>query len=108
MTTTVAVLGPGAVGGTFAARLLQADFRTVCVAPPATVGLMALSGISFEANGSEPFVVRPELTERLEQPVSLLLVTVKSPQLEDALQRVEPESVASGVVLPLLNGLEHM
>lgn len=108
MSTTVAVLGPGAVGGTFAARLLQADFRTVCVAPPATVGLMALSGISFEANGSEPFVVRPELTERLEQPVSLLLVTVKSPQLEDALQRVEPESVANGVVLPLLNGLEHM
>jgi len=108
MRRTVAVLGPGAVGGTLAARLLQADYRTICVAPPATVGLMALSGISFEANGNKPLVVRPEVVERLVQPVSLLLVTVKAPQLEDALERVEPEAVADGVVLPLLNGLEHI
>ena len=79
MRRTVAVLGPGAVGGTFAARFLQADYRTICVAPPATVGLMALSGISFEANGNQPLVVRPEVAERLVQPVSLLLVTVKAP-----------------------------
>jgi 2-dehydropantoate 2-reductase len=108
MTTTVAVLGPGAVGGTFAVRLLRADYRTVCVAPPATAQLMGLSGISFEANGDEPFVVRPEVTDRLVQPVSLLLVTVKATQLEDAIERVEPEAVQDGVVLPLLNGLEHM
>jgi 2-dehydropantoate 2-reductase len=108
MRTTVAVLGPGAVGGTFAVRLLQADCRTICVAPPTTVQLMGLSGISFEANGSEPLLIRPEMTERLVQPVSLLLVTVKAPQLEDALERVEPEAVANGVVLSLLNGLEHM
>ena len=69
---------------------------------------MALSGISFEANGNQPLVVRPEVAERLVQPVSLLLVTVKAPQLEDALERVEPEAVADGVVLPLLNGLEHI
>jgi 2-dehydropantoate 2-reductase len=106
--TTVAVLGPGAVGGTLAARLLQADYRTICVAPPATVQLMALSGISFEANGDKPLVVRPQMTERLAQPVSLLLVTVKAPQLEEAIALVEPEAVADGVVLPLLNGLEHM
>jgi 2-dehydropantoate 2-reductase len=108
MRTTVAVLGPGAVGGTFAARLLQAEYRTVCVAPPSTASLMALSGLSFEANGDEPLRLRPELTERLVQPVDLLLVTVKAPQLEDAIERVDPEAVANGVVLPLLNGLEHM
>ena len=108
MRITVAVLGPGAVGGTFAARSLQADYRTICVAPPATVGLIALSGLSFEANGNAPVVFRPVLTERLAEPVSLLLVTVKAPQLADALERVEPGAVANGVVLPLLNGLEHM
>jgi 2-dehydropantoate 2-reductase len=35
-------------------------------------------------------------------------VTVKAPDLEDALQRIEPEAVSEGVVVPLLNGLEHM
>ena len=108
MTKTVAVLGPGAVGGTFAVRFLQADYRTLCVGPPATVHLMALGGLSFELNGGEPLVVRPEMTERLVQPVSLLVVAVKATQLEEALERVEPETVASGVVLPVLNGLEHM
>jgi 2-dehydropantoate 2-reductase len=108
MRATVAVLGPGAVGGTFVVRLLGADYRTLCVAPPATVQLLGLAGISLESNGGSPLVVRPEVTERLVQPVSLLLVTVKAMHLEDALERVDPDTVADGVVLPLLNGLEHM
>jgi 2-dehydropantoate 2-reductase len=108
MRTTVAVLGPGAVGGAFAVRFLRADIRTLCVAPPATVQLMGFSGISYEANGSDPLVMRPVVTDHLSQPVSLLLVTVKATQLEDALERVDPAAVADGVVLPLLNGLEHM
>ena len=108
MRKTVAVLGPGAVGGTFAVRFLQADYRTLCVAPPATVQLLALAGISFECNGGEPLVVRPECTEHLVQPVSLLVIAVKATQLEEALERVDPETVGEGVVLPLLNGLEHM
>ena len=108
MKTTVAVLGPGAVGGTFAVHFLAADYRTICVAPAATVQLMAFSGISLETNGSPPHVGRPEVTEHLSTPVQLLLVTVKPDQLQDAIQRVDPAAVAEGVVLPLLNGLEHM
>ena len=108
MKTTVAILGPGTVGGTFAARFVTADYRTVCVAPAANVQLLALAGISLESNGGPPLVVRPEVTQHLAFPVSLLLVTVRAAQLEDALERVDPDAVADGVVLPLLNGLEHM
>jgi 2-dehydropantoate 2-reductase len=41
----------------------------------------------------------------LREPVALLLVTVKAPSLEDALDRVQarPETT-----IPLLNGIEHM
>ena len=42
------------------------------------------------------------------QPVDLLLVTVKAHQLEEALEQVDPAAVADAVVLPLLNGLEHV
>jgi 2-dehydropantoate 2-reductase len=42
------------------------------------------------------------------KPVGLLLVTVKAPALGDALERVDPDAVSAGVVVPLLNGLEHM
>jgi len=108
MTRTVAILGPGAVGGTFAVRLSEAHHRTICVGTPEIVGLMALSGITLDSNGSKPINVRPVMVERLVEPVSLLVVTVKAPHLADALERVEPESVENAVVLPLLNGLEHL
>ncbi|CAN5697122.1 MAG: ketopantoate reductase family protein [Actinobacteria bacterium] len=108
MTRTVAILGPGAVGGTFAVRLSEAHHRTICVGTAEIVGLMALSGITLDSNGSKPVNVRPIVTERLVEPVSLLLVTVKAPFLADALERIEPEAVEHAVVLPLLNGLEHM
>ena len=50
---------------------------------------------------------RPEAVERLEEPVSLLVVAVKAHVLAEALERVEEFAVADGVVLTLLNGLEH-
>jgi len=53
-------------------------------------------------------VTRPEAVERLEQPVALLVVAVKAYDLDEALARVEPEALAGTVVLPLLNGLEHL
>ena len=108
MTRTVAILGPGAVGGTFAVRLSEAHHRTICVGTPEIVGLMALSGITLEANGSKPVNVRPMMVERLVQPVSLLVVAVKAPYLAEALERIEPDAVEHAVVLPLLNGLEHV
>jgi 2-dehydropantoate 2-reductase len=104
---TVAVLGPGAVGGSLAVRLSLAGVPIVCVARPETVGIIALSGIAVESPDGAA-TIRPEVAEELVRPVGLLLVTVKAPALEEALERVSPDAVAEGVVLPLLNGLEHM
>ena len=107
MTETAAVLGPGAVGGSLAVRLSLAGVRVICIARPETAGVMALSGLVLESRDGT-HAVRVEVTERLERPVGLLLVTVKAPALDDALDRVDPDSVSEGVVVPLLNGLEHM
>jgi 2-dehydropantoate 2-reductase len=107
MTLPVAVLGPGAVGGVFAVRLSLARNHTIVVAPPVTVGMVALAGITLEVDG-ELLAARPEVRERLERPVKLLLVAVKAHKLAEALERCDPESVAGGVVVPLLNGLEHL
>ena len=104
---TVAVLGPGAVGGSLAVRLSIAGVPIVCIARPDTVGIIALSGIAVESPDGAT-TIRPQVAEELERPVGLLLVTVKAPALEEALERVAPEAVTEGVVLPLLNGLEHM
>jgi 2-dehydropantoate 2-reductase len=72
------------------------------------VTVLALSGLSLEIDGGEPILARPEVRGELDQPVDLLLVTVKAHRLEEALAQVDPAAVADAVVLPLLNGLEHV
>ena len=107
MNTTAAVLGPGAVGGSLAVRLSNAGVPVICVAHPEAAGLIALAGLVVESPEGA-LSGRMEVVEQLAKPVRLLLVTVKAPALEDAVQRVDPDAVADGVVIPLLNGLEHM
>lgn len=107
MTGTVAVLGPGAVGGSLAVRLSLAGVHTICVGHPEAAGLIALAGLVVESREGT-LTARPETSERLSKPVGLLLVTVKAPGLQEAIERVDPAAVAGGVVVPLLNGLEHM
>jgi 2-dehydropantoate 2-reductase len=104
---TAAVLGPGAVGGSLAVRLANAGVSVVCVAHPEAAGLIALAGLVVESPEAT-LTARVEVVEQLAKPVDLLLVTVKAPALDDAIARIDPSAVERGVVLPLLNGLEHM
>ncbi|HUG65792.1 MAG TPA: 2-dehydropantoate 2-reductase [Gaiellaceae bacterium] len=107
MNRTAAILGPGAVGGSLAVRLSNAGVPTVCVAHPEAAGLIALAGLVVESPEGT-LNARVEVVEQLAKPVGILLITVKAPALDDAILRVEPEAVADGVVIPLLNGLDHM
>jgi 2-dehydropantoate 2-reductase len=107
MNRTVAVLGPGAVGGSLAVRLSLAGVHTICIAPPEAAGIIALAGLVVESRDGT-LTARVEVSEQLVRPVGLLLVTVKAPMLEEAIERIDPAAVSEGVVVPLLNGLEHM
>jgi 2-dehydropantoate 2-reductase len=101
---TVAILGPGAVGGVLAVGFLQAGVDVVCIARPDTAAVIRSEGLSLR-QGDKVHVVRPEAATELREPVELLLVTVKAPALDAALDRVEaPPRFA----VPLLNGIEHM
>jgi 2-dehydropantoate 2-reductase len=101
---TVAVLGPGAVGGVLAVGLVRAGVRVVCIARPATAEVIRSDGLTLR-HGPEVETAQPEVVTELREPVQLLLVTVKAPALDDALERVQapPETV-----IPQLNGIEHM
>jgi 2-dehydropantoate 2-reductase len=101
---TVAILGPGAVGGILTVGFLRSGVHLVCIARPDTAELIRSEGLSLR-QGRSVETVHPEVTTELREPVELLLVTVKAPALEDALERVTAPAAA---VIPLLNGIEHM
>jgi 2-dehydropantoate 2-reductase len=100
----VAVLGPGAVGGVLTVGFIEAGVDVICIARPDTAKVLASEGLSLR-QGERVRTVRPEVTTELREPVDLLLVTVKAPSLDDVLARV---GAPAGVVVPLLNGIEHM
>jgi 2-dehydropantoate 2-reductase len=101
---TVGILGPGAVGGVLTVGFLEAGVDVVCIARPATADLIRSQGLSLR-QGQNLRTARPAVTTELHEPVELLLVTVKAPALEEALDRVK---VPAAVTIPLLNGIEHM
>jgi 2-dehydropantoate 2-reductase len=101
---TVGILGPGAVGGVLTVGFLEAGVDVVCVARPTTADLIRSQGLSLR-QGPTLHTARPAVATELREPVELLLVTVKAPALEEALDRVQADAA---VTIPLLNGIEHM
>jgi 2-dehydropantoate 2-reductase len=100
----VAVLGPGAVGGVLTVGFVHSGVRVVCVARNDTAELIRSEGLSLR-QGETVQTVRPEAVTELREPAELLLVTVKAPALDSALERIQAPVDAA---IPLLNGIEHM
>jgi 2-dehydropantoate 2-reductase len=98
----VAVLGLGGIGGMLAART-----GAISIGTERTVAAIRERGLTL-VDGDETTVTHPEATLRLERPVALLVVCVKAYDLDAALDRVAPEALDGALVLPLLNGLEHV
>jgi 2-dehydropantoate 2-reductase len=101
---TVAVLGPGAVGGVLTFGFMRAGVRVVCIARPDTAAVIRSEGLTLR-RGQEVAGARPDVAERLQEPADVLLVTVKAPSLPEALDRL---AAPVRTVVPLLNGIEHM
>jgi 2-dehydropantoate 2-reductase len=104
----VAVLGPGAVGGLLAALLARRGDEVTCLAPPATAAHIAANGLELRSPMLGDAKVAVRAATRLEEPVDACLVTVKATQLERAVEAVPPEALGGGLVVPFLNGVDHV
>lgn len=104
---TVAVLGPGGVGGLLAALLARAGHRVICVAGEDTARTLRRDGIRVRSAQFGDFTAAVEADTALREPVDLCLITVKHTSLAAALDRVPPAVLGDAPVVPLLNGVEH-
>ncbi|WP_316746110.1 2-dehydropantoate 2-reductase [Streptomyces sp. MK7] len=105
---TVAVLGPGGVGGLIGALLARAGHRVICLAGERTVAVLRQDGLHVDSGQYGTFTTAVEADTELREPVDALFVTVKQTSLAEALDRVPAEVVGTAVVVPLLNGLDHL
>jgi 2-dehydropantoate 2-reductase len=102
---SVAVLGPGGVGGLIAGALDRAGTDVTIVARERTAEQIARDGLRIRSVRFGDFEARPPATSRLDHEVDLLVVATKAMGLAAALDRI---TVPPRLVLPLLNGVDHL
>ncbi len=107
-TLNAAVLGPGGVGGLLAGLLARAGHRVTCLAGAETAGALRSGGITVNSRQFGDFATNVTGDTELRAPVDLCVVAVKATAFAAALDRVPPAALGDGLVVPLLNGVDHM
>jgi 2-dehydropantoate 2-reductase len=102
-----AILGAGAIGGLIGAALARAGADVVLLMRPET--LEGYSGeLVVESAVLGNFAVEVPALPRLDRDVDVLWVTTKATMLDSALELAPPAQVDGAVVIPLLNGVDHV
>ena len=108
----IGILGPGAVGGLLAARLAQRGHDVTVIGTEPTVAAIVAGGLRLhhpgQPAGQDVPAVWPDARCWLTDAVDILFIAVKAPDLLTALLRVPAERLAGVVLVPLLNGIDHV
>ncbi len=102
-----AVLGAGGIGGLVAAALARSGADVVLLLRPETS--VAYPGrIRVESAVLGDFEVEVPATSVLDREVDVLWVATKATQLEPALALAPADDVGGAIVIPFLNGIDHV
>lgn len=104
----MAILGPGAIGGFLASVFWKQGVAVTCIGKPEQVRVINEHGIRLESARFGGIMAYPRAVHQLHDEPGLLFISVKAPYLNDALGSVSRALVSDSVVIPLLNGLEHV
>ncbi len=96
------MLGAGGVGGLLAALLARAGDSVVILHEHAP------NEIRVESERFGTFSATVGSAAQLTAPVDAVLIAVKATHLDEALRRVPASALGEAVVIPFLNGLEHI
>ncbi|MGN6527331.1 MAG: ketopantoate reductase family protein [Burkholderiaceae bacterium] len=106
----ILIVGAGATGGYFGARLAQAGRDVTFLVRPKRAESLRANGLRVRAAGGGEIVVRPKVVTaaELREPFELVLLTVKAFGLEGAIADIAPAVGPGTLILPVLNGVRHV
>ncbi|MEP6979047.1 MAG: 2-dehydropantoate 2-reductase N-terminal domain-containing protein [Thermoleophilia bacterium] len=102
-----AVLGAGGIGGLVAAALARSGGEVILLLRPESLAAYP-GGLRVESVALGNFEVDVPAAPKIDRPVDVLWVAVKATHLERALPLAPPELLGEGIVVPLLNGVDHL
>ncbi|WP_257388186.1 2-dehydropantoate 2-reductase [Tahibacter caeni] len=105
----VLILGAGATGAYFGARLIQSGCEVSFLVRPARAERLRLDGLRVQSPHGDFAAAVDTLTSiPAGRPFDLILLACKAYDLDTALAAIAPAVGADSRVLPLLNGLRHL
>jgi 2-dehydropantoate 2-reductase len=106
----ILVVGAGAIGGYFGARLLKAGRDVTFLVRARRAGQLAKTGLIVKSPLGDIDLPKPPLIEApaLREPFDLIIVSNKAYDLDGAIQSFAPAVGRETLILPLLNGMRHI
>lgn len=104
------VVGAGAVGGYFGGRMLAAGRNVTFLVREKRAGLLAKNGLQIKSPVGDLTLSNPPtvLKQHLQQHYDLIILSCKAYDLEDAIDSITAAVGPHTVILPLLNGMQHL
>jgi 2-dehydropantoate 2-reductase len=105
----ILVLGAGALGGYFGARLVEAGRDVTFLVRPKRAAKLQ-RGLFVKSPAGDIRLDKPQAitADKLKQPFDVVLLTCKAYDLENAMEAIAPAVGSNTSILPLLNGMSHI
>lgn len=103
----ILILGAGAIGGYFGARLVEAGVDVSFLVRPVRAALLGEHGLRVFASRGD-FAGKVRAITDVDGHYDLVVVSCKAYDLDSAIGAIRPAIGGRSLVLPLLNGLRHL
>ena len=105
----ILVLGAGAIGGYFGARIHAAGGDITFLVRPARAAQLRENGLKVSSPFGDLQLAPKVLTrETLNEPFDVIILSCKTYDLDSAMDAIAPAVGERSVILPLLNGVRHI
>ncbi|HEY9776159.1 MAG TPA: 2-dehydropantoate 2-reductase [Planktothrix sp.] len=102
------VLGAGATGGYYGARLLEAGEDVTFLVRSGRAKKLKVNGLNVKSKFGDFSSKAVNLVEKVDGEYDLIILTCKAWDLEPSLEAVAPAVGNNTAILPLLNGMAHL
>lgn len=106
----ILVVGAGAIGGYFGARLLAAGRHVTFLVRPKRADELAAKGLHVTSVHGDLSIPSPPtlLAEKIATPFDVIFLSCKAQDLDAAMDSFAPALGANTIILPMLNGMKHL
>ncbi|MDR2710254.1 MAG: ketopantoate reductase family protein [Burkholderiales bacterium] len=106
----ILIVGAGAIGGYFGARLLEAGRDVTFLVRPSRAAALAQHGLIVRSPRGDVNLSHPPcvVTGQLKTTFDAILLSCKAYDLPDAIEAIAPAVSAQTMIVPLLNGMQHL